>query len=177
MKELVFLFFGSLRKWLVHAYIYPTDTACCLNVNNNRWNKFDDHEVLEAKQSNIKVRKWSSAVCFSFFPKSNWPYIVYNMFLAQLVIDSLTRGFMRLTEQKSEQTHLYTPIRACKFWARHTPCRLDSSPNCVPPPENYCFLMFCIPKPVQLAGQVAWYVNVFVTRKKGTLRKWMNKAK
>ncbi|XP_038076470.1 ubiquitin carboxyl-terminal hydrolase 8-like [Patiria miniata] len=29
-------------------------TACCLNVNNNRWYKFDDHEVHDASQSNIK---------------------------------------------------------------------------------------------------------------------------
>ena len=31
--------------------------------------------------------------------------------------------------------------------------RLDSSPNPVPPPENYCFVMLCIPKPVPHAGQ------------------------
>ena len=47
-------------------------------------------------------------------------------------------------------------------------CRLDSSPNPVPPHENYCFVMLCIiSQPVPHAGQglddvtVAGYVNVF----------------
>ena len=45
--------------------------------------------------------------------------------------------------------------------------RLDSSPNPVPSPGHYCFVLLCIPKPVPHAGQglddvaVAWYVNVF----------------
>ncbi|XP_033625203.1 ubiquitin carboxyl-terminal hydrolase 8-like [Asterias rubens] len=49
---------NSYNLYAVSNHIGTLDgghyTACCLNVNNNRWNKFDDHEVLEAKQSNIK---------------------------------------------------------------------------------------------------------------------------
>ena len=32
-----------------------TDTAYCRNVNNNRWYKYDDHEVYEMNKSDVQV--------------------------------------------------------------------------------------------------------------------------